>query len=347
MPGAITGPTLVCRNTTQSYSIAAVPGASTYTWTAPAGATVTGGQGTTNATIFYSNSAVTGNVTVTAGNVCGTSGPRSVLVTVVPNKPAMPTVTGLQNGVCGRKNLVYTCSVVAGATSYTWTVPTGATLASGQGTNSILVHFGNTFTGSGFITVTANNICGSSNVRSYAVYGKLQTPVISGANYTCKFQTGVTYSCAPIAGATSYTWTVVPGSILVSGQGTTSIVVNWGHINGVIKVKANSVSVCSTSPNSLHPVSFTCREGNELLSGIGIYPNPTNGLTTIDFDAFESGEGAMQVFNILGEQVMFNPLSVNEGLNRINLDATQFAAGCYIVKVSCKGTTQVARMVVN
>ncbi|MBK8845750.1 MAG: SprB repeat-containing protein [Bacteroidetes bacterium] len=45
MPGAITGPTLVCRNTTQSYSIAAVPGASTYTWTAPAGATVTGGQG--------------------------------------------------------------------------------------------------------------------------------------------------------------------------------------------------------------------------------------------------------------------------------------------------------------
>ncbi|MBK8845743.1 MAG: SprB repeat-containing protein [Bacteroidetes bacterium] len=69
MPGAVTGPTLVCRNTTQSYSVAAVPGASTYTWTAPAGATVTGGQGTTNATIFYSNSAVTGNVTVTAGNV--------------------------------------------------------------------------------------------------------------------------------------------------------------------------------------------------------------------------------------------------------------------------------------
>ncbi|MBK8845740.1 MAG: T9SS type A sorting domain-containing protein [Bacteroidetes bacterium] len=347
MPGAVTGPTLVCRNTTQSYSVAAVPGASTYTWTAPAGATVTGGQGTTNATIFYSNSAVTGNVTVTAGNVCGTSGPRSVLVTVVPNKPAMPTISGLQNGVCGRKNLVYTCSVVAGATSYTWTVPTGGTLVSGQGTNSITVHFGNTFTGSGFITVKANNICGSSNVRSYFVGGKLPTPVISGLNWTCPDSIR-TYTIAPITGATSYTWTVVPGSTLISGQGTTSITVKWGYINGVIKVKANSVSVCSGSSTAQKPVSFTCtREGNEQFGSLGVYPNPTDNFTIVDFDAFETSEGTLQVYNMLGSLVYDRAISVAEGRNRLELNVQSFAPGTYLIRVSAKGFSRVERLVVD
>ncbi|MBK8845751.1 MAG: T9SS type A sorting domain-containing protein [Bacteroidetes bacterium] len=304
-------------------------------------------RGTTNATIFYSNSAVTGNVTVTAGNVCGTSGPRSVLVTVVPNKPAMPTVTGLQNGVCGRKNLVYTCSVVAGATSYTWTVPTGATLASGQGTNSILVHFGNTFTGSGFITVTANNICGSSNVRSYFVGGKLPTPVISGLNWACPDSIR-TYTVAPITGATSYTWTVVPGSTLLSGQGTTSITVKWGIINGIIKVKANSVSVCSGSNTAQKPVSFTCiREGNELFGSLGVYPNPTDNFTIVDFDAFETSEGTLQVYNMLGSLVYDKAISVAEGRNRLELNVQNFAPGAYIIKVSSKGTTKNARLIVE
>ncbi|MBK8845744.1 MAG: hypothetical protein IPO27_03925 [Bacteroidetes bacterium] len=128
----------------------------------------------------------------------------------------------------------YTCSVVAGATSYTWTVPYRRYISKRAGTNSITVHFGNTFTGSGFITVKANNICGSSNVRSYFVGGKLPTPVISGLNWACPDSIR-TYTIAPITGATSYTWTVVPGSTLISGQGTTSITVKWGYINGVIQ----------------------------------------------------------------------------------------------------------------
>jgi hypothetical protein len=55
--------------------------------------------------------------------------------------------------------------VVSGVT-YTWTVPCGAVITSGQGTASITVKFGCV---NGNVTVRANNGCGSSTTRSLAV----------------------------------------------------------------------------------------------------------------------------------------------------------------------------------
>ena len=49
-PGAISGSTTVCANTSNNYSIAAVPDATSYTWTLPSGWTITSGAGTTTIT---------------------------------------------------------------------------------------------------------------------------------------------------------------------------------------------------------------------------------------------------------------------------------------------------------
>jgi PKD-like domain/MBG domain (YGX type) len=71
-PGAITGGTLVCPSTAgQAISIAAVTGATSYTWTAPAGWSITAGQGTVSATVTSGTLVQTGNITVTA--TCGTT----------------------------------------------------------------------------------------------------------------------------------------------------------------------------------------------------------------------------------------------------------------------------------
>jgi hypothetical protein len=48
---------------------------------------------------------------------------------------------------------------VAGVTNYTWTVPTGASISSGQTTNSITVNWG---TVAGSVTVKAGNACGTN-----------------------------------------------------------------------------------------------------------------------------------------------------------------------------------------
>ncbi|MCX6310783.1 MAG: glycine-rich protein, partial [Bacteroidetes bacterium] len=46
-PGAITGSAALCANASGNYSIVSMPGATSYTWTVPAGTTINSGQGTT------------------------------------------------------------------------------------------------------------------------------------------------------------------------------------------------------------------------------------------------------------------------------------------------------------
>lgn len=72
--------------------------------------------------------------------------------------------------------------------------------------------------------------------------------VISGALNLCPGDSGITYSIAPVSGADYYLWTVPDDSKIISGQGTTSIVINFGKHSGKICVKScndNEVSEAS------------------------------------------------------------------------------------------------------
>jgi len=61
---------------------------------------------------------------------------------------------------------------------------------------------------------------------------------ISGTTTPCTNAVGVTYSITPLSGAVGYSWTVPAGSTITSGQGTTTITVNFGSTNGAIFVSA-------------------------------------------------------------------------------------------------------------
>jgi hypothetical protein len=64
--------------------------------------------------------------------------------------------------------------------TYTWTVPTGAVIVSGQNTPSIVVNFtGITSTSYGYVCARSVNVCGQSNVTCQAVRVKVVSPVIS------------------------------------------------------------------------------------------------------------------------------------------------------------------------
>lgn len=80
------------------------------------------------------------------------------------------------------------------------------------------------------------------------------TPSLSGPSQFCVNQTNVTYSVAPQADASSYNWAVPAGVTLVSGQGTSSIVVNMGTTGGLISVSAqNSCGTSATATLSTNP----------------------------------------------------------------------------------------------
>lgn len=62
--------------------------------------------------------------------------------------------------------------------------------------------------------------------------------VISGATNLCPGETNVTYTIAPVDGANYYLWTVPDDSKIISGQGTTSIRIDFGNSSGLICVKS-------------------------------------------------------------------------------------------------------------
>ncbi|MCC9166858.1 PKD domain-containing protein, partial [Pontibacter harenae] len=119
-PGAIAGNFSVCANTEATYSISAVSGATSYTWTVPAGWVITFGQGT--ATVKITAGSASGDIEVTASGSCGSSSASVMAVTV--SSPATPTVLANAPQVGGTLNL--TASSISGAT-YKWTGPNGYT----------------------------------------------------------------------------------------------------------------------------------------------------------------------------------------------------------------------------
>jgi len=158
-PGAISGVTTVCSGTTNSFSIQPVTGATSYVWTVPAGWT----GSSTGLTLTATANSTSGNITVAAVNACGTGVAQTKAVTAL-TVPTTPTSISGPTGVCkNQTGVIYSTPLVANATSYTWTVPTGSTITAGQGTNTITVTFG---TRKGRVTVKANNGCGSSATRS-------------------------------------------------------------------------------------------------------------------------------------------------------------------------------------
>ncbi|MBJ6117841.1 DUF3494 domain-containing protein [Pontibacter sp. BT310] len=252
----ITGSAGACIGTTLTYSVAEVDGATDYNWTVPQGWTIISGNHTP--TIEVKVGEATGDVTVTISNSCG-AGATATMAVAPTVKPATPTITGPAETCAGSAGNVYSVTAVAGATNYTWTVPTGWVITTGDNTNSITVTAGEA---GGEVTVVVTNTCGDSDAGVFA--SGITTPPTSAGPITdnSTLCDGLSYSIATVAGATSYTWTVPAGTTIISGQGTTSIKVKTDNANatGDIKVVANT-NGCS-SPESVIALDMSLVNGN-------------------------------------------------------------------------------------
>ena len=259
MAGNISGPTSICSlinsGTNAVYSIAPLANATIYIWTVPVGATIVSGQGTTSISVSFNSNFGTSDTISVYGGFCTNSPPRKLVVT--KTLPAIPgAITGPTDAcpfVGQVNNAVYSIATVPDATSYTWTVPAGAAIVSGQGSTSIQVSYNSAFV-SGSIKVTADANCGSRAPRSLTIT-KLTpgTPsTITGATNACPYLgtgTQVSYSIPPVINASSYTWTLPANVSLISGQGTTSIVVTFGAGFSTAALKVKAVSNCFVSPD--------------------------------------------------------------------------------------------------
>jgi hypothetical protein len=348
-PASITGNAIgVCGGTTQTYTCpVSTTGAETYTWTAPTGATINSGQGTTSVSVTFPAGFTSGNVTVAAGNSCGTSAARTLAVRSTTAQPGV--ITGTSSNLCTGGSFTYSIVAVTGATTYSWTAPTGCTITANTGT-SITMTVPSGFT-TGNLSVIANNACGTSVARTLALSGIPSTPAsITGPVSVCASATGLVYSTPVVAGVTTYTWTVPTGAVITAGASTSSITVTWGTVAGSVTVKAgNACGTNATAKSQAVARAAGCRSAvdgeNEKPEVMSLYPNPASQMATLNFSSAKEGDYQIRVINALGQSVYSAEGKASEGANTIELNLENLSSGLYIVQLVQDGQRQQVNMI--
>lgn len=238
----VVGADTVCQGSTWvSYYIPSITNATGYMWTLPVGASIISGANTNSINVNFANNAVSGNITVMGTNSCGNGiVSNSFAVTVNPLPAAAGVILGTDTVCEGQMAVVYSIPAIANASSYNWTVPAGASYVTNAGGDSITVDFTNGVM-SGNITVEGINTCGVGASAIFAVVvnslpGAAGT--ITGMNFLCDGLSNVSYAVSSILNATGYNWTVPNGAIIVLGNNTNSITVDFptGALSGNVTV---------------------------------------------------------------------------------------------------------------
>ena len=160
------GPITYCLNTVISPNSAttqaSTPSSFTVSPSLPAGLQLNNVNGQITGTPTSIASAT--DYTITASNACGST-TRLINISVLNIPSTPPTISG-PSAPTINTSTNYSITAVSGATSYTWTVPTGWIINSGQGTTIINVTSGSN---AGNVTVTVTNTCGTSTPSTTAV----------------------------------------------------------------------------------------------------------------------------------------------------------------------------------
>jgi PKD-like domain/Secretion system C-terminal sorting domain len=180
------------------------------------------------------------------------------IMVYVETIPLPPSPIMGPSEVCGDSAYNYSVIDVEDATSYSWTVPAGATILTGQNTNLIDLKWGRY---SGTVSVIIGNKCGTS-VPSVLAVSVMPAPnatsAIHGPSHICQSDTG-SYQADTILNASSYVWNVPADATILNGAGTTSVMVKWGISAGDISVSGKNG--CGTGPPLIKPVGVDSLPG--------------------------------------------------------------------------------------
>lgn len=205
-------------------------------------------SGTTGSALNFNNITDAGTYTIDAYNalsLCKRTMNGGATVSVKPLPGDGGPITGSEIICQDTDGLTYTIDPVSDATGYVWNVPTGYTIVGGDNSSSITVNTDNTAT-DGFITVYAQNACGSGNPSANKAVTVNPVPeaagAITGLDVICNDQDGVIYSISAVNNATTYVWDVPAGGTIVAGVNSRQITVDFNE-----STVADFISVYATN----------------------------------------------------------------------------------------------------
>jgi len=302
VPGSITGTSAVCAGANGvAYSIAAVTNATSYTWSLPSGFTIASGANSNAITADISASAISGNITVTPSNSCGSgSASPNYAVTVNPILPVSVTVASSANPVCSGTSVTFTASPVNGgaAPAYQWKV-NGTNVGTSAATYAFVPVNNDVIT----CVLTSNAApCATgspatSNAVTMTVNPNLpvSVTVASSANPVCS-GSSVTFTASPVNGGASpvYQWKVNGSNVGTNASTYAYVPVNNDVVTCVLT--SNATPCATGNPATSNSITMVISSSLPVSITIAASANPVCAGTSVTFTASPTNGGSTPVY---------------------------------------------------
>ena len=258
-----------------------------------------------------------GAYTVLVTNSSGCSS-TSAATNITVSNPPVASFTSVSK-TCVTQAITLTDNSTNTPTSWNWTMVNGTPASSTSQNPSVTYNTAGTYT----VTLVSSNSFGASSSvsQTVTVNPAPPTPTIT--------QNGVVLTSSLASGDQWYL-----NGIVIAGD---TLPADTANQSGIYKVIATNQFGCSASSI---PVNITTTDINSIKKNDGfiIFPNPSNGIVTINFVG-KSEHINVEVMNDLGQLVYAE--TVNDCQNNCNktIDMTAFMRGIYLFRIVADGNT--------
>ena len=350
-PGAITGPASVnCTDvSTKTYSISAVPGATSYTWDLPFNWT---GTSTTTSITVTPNGLNAGTLTVRANGCSLQSAVSSLPITITLTNPASPPNISGTSPVCfsGR---TFTLLNFPASSTVTWTQSSNLVNTSGQGTTAYTVRASSsTSSGGGWVEASITTPCGVVPPIRFNVWvgqPMSASDVLKGSgsiaiNSTLEFSVADPNNGA--AGAVTYDWGI-SGGYFSYGQPTsqsTYVTITDQYLGLYVAIR----NVCGPSGEigrSWSTENGGCPPGETCMARV--FPNPATNELTVALTSTEKGDGITEVKLVDQNGQTVYHVKPSKKSDEIKIPVKDFKDGTYYLTVRGNRKTEQRQIIVS
>ncbi|HNY03660.1 MAG TPA: hypothetical protein PKG48_13770, partial [Bacteroidales bacterium] len=334
---AVTGSSNICLGS-GLYTYSTETGMNNYAWTVSSGGTILAGAGTAVIQVQWNGSgAQTVSVSYSNAANCAATQPTVLPVNVNDLPGVAGVITGTPELCAGTSAVAYSVAPVTNAGAYVWTLPPGASIASGNLTSSITVDY-SAGAASGDLFVVGNNTCGNgppSPVFPVTVNPIPPTPTVTaiGPDLT---------SSAPAGNQWYYTDSPGGAGSPISGAtGQTHMAENNGYYWTIVTLNG-----CSSERSE--PL-FVIVEGIPTVedAGLTVSPVPNQGAFHLSLTAGGADEVDIRVIGVLGGVIREERGILKNGVLEKDIDLRPVEGGVYTLILTSRSGKWVRKIVVT